>query len=82
MHVSKVEWGDVIDVLAIFGTIFGIATSLGLGVQQIATGMQAIGIIDDFDNIFLVILIVAITFIATFSVISGIGKGTKWLSNN
>lgn len=74
--------GDVIDVLAIFGTIFGIATSLGLGVQQIATGMQAIGIIDDFDNIFLVILIVAITFIATFSVISGIDKGIKWLSNN
>lgn len=31
--------GDVIDVLAIFGTIFGIATSLGLGVQQIATGV-------------------------------------------
>ena len=73
--------GHVIDVLAIFGTIFGIATSLGLGVQQIATGMQSIGIIDSFDNIFLVVLIVVITFIATFSVVSGVGKGIKWLSN-
>lgn len=73
--------GDIIDVLAIFGTIFGIATSLGLGVQQIATGVQSIGIIDSFDNVFLIILIVVITFIATFSVISGLGQGIKWLSN-
>src|SRR5690606_19331565 len=35
--------GDVIDVVAIFGTVFGVATSLGLGVQQISAGMQAIG---------------------------------------
>lgn len=73
--------GDVIDVLAIFGTIFGIATSLGLGVQQIATGMQSVGIIDGFDNFFLVVLIIIITFIATFSVVSGLGKGIRWLSN-
>lgn len=73
--------GDTIDVLAIFGTIFGIATSLGLGVQQIATGIQAIGIIDSFDNLLLIALVVAITLIATFSVISGLGKGIKWLSN-
>ena len=73
--------GDVIDVLAIFGTIFGIATSLGLGVQQIATGLQSMGIIDGFDNVFLVTLIVIITFVATFSVVSGLGQGIKWLSN-
>lgn len=73
--------GDVIDVLAIFGTVFGIATSLGLGVQQIAAGMTSIGVIDGASNTFLIILIVAITFLATLSVVSGVGVGIKWLSN-
>lgn len=73
--------GDVIDVVAIFGTIFGIATSLGLGVQQIATGLQAIGIIDDFDNVFLVILIIGISLVAMVSVVSGLAVGIRWLSN-
>lgn len=73
--------GDVIDVLAIFGTIFGVATSLGLGVKQIATGMQEIGLIDGFDTTFMVVLIIIITFLATFSVVSGVGAGIKWLSN-
>ncbi|MHC6177684.1 BCCT family transporter [Glutamicibacter sp. X7] len=73
--------GDVIDVLAIFGTVFGVATSLGLGVQQISSGMKAIGIVETADNTLLVILIVVITFLATLSVISGLGAGIKWLSN-
>ncbi|SJM66061.1 BCCT family transporter [Gulosibacter sp. 10] len=73
--------GDVIDILAIFGTVFGIATSLGLGVQQISSGMQSIGIVDTVDNTILVILIAVITFLATFSVVSGLGAGIKWLSN-
>jgi len=73
--------GDVIDVLAIFGTVFGVATSLGLGVQQISAGLAAIGIVDQADHALLVILIVVITFIATLSVVSGIGAGMKWLSN-
>src|SRR5690625_7785409 len=65
--------GHVIDVLAIFGTIFGIATSLGVGVQQIATGMQSIAIIDSFDTIFQVVFIVVTTFIASFWVVSRVG---------
>jgi choline/glycine/proline betaine transport protein len=73
--------GDVIDVLAIFGTVFGIATSLGLGAQQIAAGMQVIGLVDDVTTNFLVVLIIVITFIATLSVVSGVGAGIKWLSN-
>ncbi|MGO1562263.1 MAG: BCCT family transporter [Actinomycetaceae bacterium] len=73
--------GDVIDVLAIFGTVFGVATSLGLGVNQISSGVQEIGLIDSYDNTFLVILIVVITFLATLSVISGLGAGIKILSN-
>ncbi|WP_404286899.1 BCCT family transporter [Glutamicibacter arilaitensis] len=73
--------GDVIDVLAIFGTVFGIATSLGLGVQQISSGLQSIGLVDSVDNTLLVTLIVVITFLATMSVVSGLGAGIKWLSN-
>ncbi|QAB17969.1 BCCT family transporter [Leucobacter muris] len=73
--------GDVIDVLAIFGTVFGVATSLGLGVQQISAGMAEIGIVDRASNTLLVVLILVITLIAMLSVISGIGAGMKWLSN-
>ena len=73
--------GDLIDILAIFGTVFGVATSLGLGVQQIAAGLHAIGIVDTVDNMLLVILITAITFMATMSVVSGLTAGIKWLSN-
>ncbi|WP_293695461.1 BCCT family transporter [uncultured Agrococcus sp.] len=73
--------GDLIDILAIFGTVFGVATSLGLGVQQISAGMAAIGIVDQVNNTILVVLIIVITLIAMVSVISGIGAGMKWLSN-
>ena len=73
--------GDVIDVLAIFGTVFGVATSLGLGVQQISAGMAEIGIVDGVSNTMLVVLILVITVIALISVVSGVGAGMKWLSN-
>src|SRR5699024_9293032 len=73
--------GDTIDVLAIFGTMAGVATSLGLGVQQIATGLQHLAVVDQADNTLLIILIIVITLIATASVVSGIGKGMKWISS-
>ena len=73
--------GDLVDVLAIFGTIFGVATSLGLGVNQISSGLKAIGLVDKADNTLLVVLIIVVTFIATMSVVSGVGAGMKWLSN-
>ncbi|WP_166980540.1 BCCT family transporter [Microbacterium fandaimingii] len=73
--------GDVIDILAIFGTVFGIATSLGLGVKQISSGLHAIGVIGEVNNTILIVLIIVITFLATLSVVSGVGAGIKWLSN-
>ncbi|MDN6330730.1 MAG: BCCT family transporter, partial [Brachybacterium sp.] len=73
--------GDVIDILAIFGTVFGIATSLGLGAQQIGAGLEVIGAVGSASTTTLMIIIVVITFLATFSVISGVGVGIKWLSN-
>ncbi|TFD79713.1 BCCT family transporter [Cryobacterium psychrophilum] len=73
--------GDAIDVIAIVGTLFGVATSLGLGVKQIAAGLSHLGVVGEVTNTTLVILILAITAIATVSVVSGVGKGIKWLSN-
>ena len=74
--------GDVIDTLAIFGTLFGIATSLGLGAQQIAAGLGAMGIVEDSGGTTLLIIIITIiTLLALVSVVSGLGRGIKWLSN-
>src|SRR5699024_9775993 len=74
--------GDVIDILAIFGTLFGIATSLGLGAQQIASGLGAMGIVEDTgSNALLILIIIVITLLALVSVVSGLGRGIKWLSN-
>ncbi|MCY6369304.1 BCCT family transporter [Clostridium ganghwense] len=71
--------GDLIDVLAVVACLFGLATSLGLGVQQINSGLShLLGI--DFNVKIQVILIAVITLIATLSVVSGIDKGVKFLS--
>jgi len=71
--------GDVIDVIAVLATLFGLATSLGLGVQQMNGGMNYLfGI--PISTFFQVVLIILITGIATISILSGIDKGVKVLS--
>ncbi|MGI8946512.1 MAG: BCCT family transporter [Ornithinimicrobium sp.] len=72
--------GDVIDVLAIVGTLFGVATSLGFGVAQVGAGLDFLGVVGNSAGL-QVILIIAISLIATLSVVSGVGAGIKWLSN-
>ncbi|WP_186629924.1 BCCT family transporter [Rhodococcus sp. BP22] len=72
--------GHIIDVIAIVGTLFGVATSLGFGVQQISAGLEYLGWIES-SNWLTIILIVGVTGLATFSVVSGVTKGLKWLSN-
>jgi choline/glycine/proline betaine transport protein len=73
--------GDAIDVAAIVGTLFGVATSLGLGVLQIASGLEFLEIVSNPGNWTLIILIGAITSLAIFSVVTGLKKGIRWLSN-
>nr|WP_206324094.1 BCCT family transporter [Streptomyces sp. HNM0574] len=77
----KGRWGDVIDVIAIVGTLFGVATSLGFGVMQISAGLDFVGWVDSPGKGLQVALIIGITLLATASVVTGVGKGIKWLSN-
>ncbi len=72
--------GDVIDVTAVVGTVFGVATSLGLGVLQITAGLDHIGVLSPSTGV-QVVLILVITAAATASVVSGLDRGLKWLSN-
>lgn len=71
--------GHAVDLLAVFGTVFGIATSMGLGVTQMAHGMNVLFGIDPGVGT-QVALIVIISVIATLSAVSGIGRGIKILS--
>lgn len=71
--------GDAIDIFAVLATLFGLATSLGFGVQQIASGLNHVFGISN--GIFTqVMLIIGITIIATTSVVLGVDKGVKILS--
>lgn len=71
--------GDVIDIFAVLATLFGLATSLGFGVQQIASGLNHVfGLADGI--ITQIIIIAIITLIATASVVLGVDKGVKVLS--
>lgn len=71
--------GDMIDTVATLSVLFGLATSLGLGAKQINSGLNYVFGIPDASYVQL-ILIVAITFVATLSVVSGVSRGVKWLS--
>lgn len=71
--------GHAVDLLAVFGTVFGVATSLGLGVSQMATGLNVLfgispGIVTQ------LILILVISVIATVSAVSGVGNGIRIIS--
>ena len=71
--------GDIIDISAVIACLFGLATSLGFGAQQINAGLNYLFGIPISTEV-QVITIAIITFIATLSVVSGIGKGVRILS--
>jgi len=73
-------WGNVIDVVALAGTLFGVATSLGLGVLQISAGLDAAGIAEPTATTQVVIIMVITVFVLA-SVLSGVTRGMKWLSS-
>ncbi len=71
--------GNLVEIMAVFGTLFGVATSLGLGVMQVNAGLSSLGIIS-VSTTNQLILIGLITLGATISVVSGLDKGIRLLS--
>ena len=73
-------WGTLVDVLAVFATAFGVATSLGFGAVQINAGLNYLfGVEINIFSQFVIIAVVTVLFVA--SAWSGLSKGIKYLSN-
>lgn len=73
-------FGHLVDILAVLATIFGLATSLGFGAQQAASGLNFLFGIDN--NISTQIaIIIGVTAVAIISVVRGLDGGVKVLSN-
>ncbi|URN17568.1 MULTISPECIES: BCCT family transporter [Streptomyces] len=71
--------GRLIDLLAVFATVFGTATSLGLGALQVAEGLElTTGVAADRTTQLLVIAVLSAAFV--LSAFSGLHRGVKWLS--
>ena len=71
--------GHIIDILAVFATLFGLATSLGIGASQATAGMEHLFGIPN-NNVTMVLLIMGITAIALLSILAGMDKGVQRLS--
>ncbi|MYT74522.1 BCCT family transporter [Streptomyces sp. cg28] len=74
-------WGRVIDIIAIFATLFGSAASLGLGALQIGSGFEVLNWMDKTSTTLLVVIIAVLTVAFVASAVSGVEKGIQWLSN-
>ncbi|WP_428774931.1 BCCT family transporter [Vibrio sp.] len=72
--------GHIVDILAVLATLFGLATSLGLGAQQAASGIHHVFGIEAGINLQIVVIIV-VTLLAVVSVVRGIDGGVKIISN-
>ncbi|RKS05099.1 choline/carnitine/betaine transport [Nocardiopsis sp. Huas11] len=71
--------GRTIDVIAVLGTLFGVAVTIGLGTMQINSGLNVLFGVEE-SRLNQVILIAVVTTIAVISVVSGLDIGIKWLS--
>lgn len=71
--------GHIIDILAVLATLFGLATSLGIGAEQAAAGL---GYLFDTpqESGTLILLIIGITAVAILSIVAGVDKGVRRLS--
>ena len=73
--------GKTIDILAIFATLFGSATSLGLGALQISGGLNYL--VDAIPNSTFVAVVIIVLLTAAFivSAVSGVHRGIQWIAN-
>ncbi|MGR3624829.1 MAG: BCCT family transporter [Limimaricola sp.] len=74
------RWGDLVDIVAVFGTMFGIVTSLGLGATQVNAGLSELFGVPNNVGVLIAIL-AAITVLATLWWVAGLDGGIKRLSN-
>ena len=72
--------GKTLDILAIFATLFGSCTSLGLGALQMNSGLNFIWGVPQTTTM-AIIIIVVVTALFVVSAISGVERGIQWLSN-
>ncbi|TDC90934.1 BCCT family transporter [Actinomadura sp. 7K507] len=72
--------GKTIDIFAVLGTLFGLAVSLGLGTSQVAAGLEALTPLPDSVGT-RVLVITVLTVVAVSSIVVGLDKGVKRLSN-
>ncbi len=72
-------WGNTVNIIAVVATLFGISTSLGLGVMQIGGGFETLFGITNNETLWIIIIIV-VTTLAIISTTTGIDRGIKWLS--
>ncbi len=81
--VKRIEGpiGKLIDILAIFATMFGTAASLGLGALQIGSGFEVLGWVGKAGTLLLVTIIALLTLAFVASAVSGVSRGIQWLSN-
>ncbi|EMY34840.1 choline/carnitine/betaine transport [Arthrobacter crystallopoietes BAB-32] len=73
--------GKVINILAIFATLFGTAASLGLGALQIGSGLAFNGWVGDLATPVMVAIVAVLTACFIASAVSGIRRGIQWLAN-
>lgn len=72
-------WGVLVNVIGVFATMFGLATSLGLGAMQIGSGFETLFGIESTERLWVGIVVV-ITIAAVASTVTGIDRGIKNLS--
>ncbi|WP_026971358.1 BCCT family transporter [Aliagarivorans marinus] len=72
--------GHIIDILAVLATLFGVATSLGLGAQQASAGISHVFGLEVGIGLQLIV-VASVTALAVISVVRGIDGGVKVLSN-
>ena len=72
--------GDLIDIMALLATLFGVITTLGFGASQLGAGLHQLGWISENSFSLQIVVIAVVMSLAIFSAISGVGKGVKILS--
>jgi choline/carnitine/betaine transport len=71
--------GRTVDIVAVLGTLFGVAVTIGLGTMQINSGLNTLFGIEE-SRLTQLVLIAVVTAVAVASVASGLDVGIKWLS--